>query len=72
VNDRDFDPAGCAFQILKDLEMVNDLAMDLQTPTTMSSNYRVSNPIKNINNQFTRAIADDNRKYCDLRIFSPQ
>ncbi len=34
---RDFDPAGYAFQVLKDLDMVQGLARDLKVPTPMSS-----------------------------------
>lgn len=34
--DRDFKPAGYAFQILKDLDMVHDLAKNLHVPTPMS------------------------------------
>jgi 3-hydroxyisobutyrate dehydrogenase-like beta-hydroxyacid dehydrogenase len=34
---RDFAPAGYAFQALKDLDMVHDLAKALQVPTPMSA-----------------------------------
>ena len=34
---RDFEPAGYAFQALKDLDMVHDIAADLKLPTPMSS-----------------------------------
>ena len=34
---RDFEPAGYARQILKDLDMVHDIARDLKVPTPMSS-----------------------------------
>jgi 3-hydroxyisobutyrate dehydrogenase len=34
---RDFAPAGYAFQVLKDLDMVHDLAKALQVPTPMSA-----------------------------------
>ena len=34
---RDFAPAGYAFQVLKDLDMVHDLARALQVPTPMSA-----------------------------------
>ncbi|HEX6141623.1 MAG TPA: NAD(P)-dependent oxidoreductase [Geminicoccaceae bacterium] len=34
---RDFDPAGYAFQVLKDLDMVQGLARDLKVPTPMSA-----------------------------------
>ena len=34
---RDFAPKGYARQILKDLDMVHDLAKDLRTPTPMSA-----------------------------------
>ena len=44
---RDFEPRGYARQILKDLDMVHDLAKQLKTPTPMSSQaaslYRVLN-----------------------------
>lgn len=35
--ERDFDPAGYAFQVLKDLDMVHDLAKTLGVPTPMSA-----------------------------------
>lgn len=35
--ERDFAPAGFAFQVLKDLDMVHDLAKGLNVPTPMSS-----------------------------------
>lgn len=35
--DRDFAPAGYAFQVLKDLDMVHDLAKGLTVPTPMAS-----------------------------------
>ncbi|MBX2878606.1 MAG: NAD(P)-dependent oxidoreductase [Granulosicoccus sp.] len=35
--ERDFEPAGYAFQVLKDLDMVHDLAKALTVPTPMSS-----------------------------------
>ncbi len=34
---RDFEPAGYARQILKDLDMVHDIAKSLKVPTPMSS-----------------------------------
>lgn len=34
---RDFEPAGYAFQVLKDLDMVQNLAKQLQVPTPMSA-----------------------------------
>jgi 3-hydroxyisobutyrate dehydrogenase-like beta-hydroxyacid dehydrogenase len=34
---RDFEPAGYAFQVLKDLQMVKSLAQSLEVPTPMSS-----------------------------------
>ena len=33
---RDFEPAGYAFQVMKDLDMVHDLASELKVPTPMS------------------------------------
>lgn len=38
--ERDFTPAGFAFQVLKDLQMVDDLANTLDVPTPMSSRSR--------------------------------
>lgn len=35
--ERDFEPAGYAFQVLKDLDMVHDLAKSLKVPTPMAS-----------------------------------
>ena len=35
--ERDFAPAGYARQVLKDLDMLHDLARPLKTPTRMSS-----------------------------------
>lgn len=35
--ERDFEPSGYAFQVLKDLDMVHDLAKSLAVPTPMSS-----------------------------------
>jgi 3-hydroxyisobutyrate dehydrogenase-like beta-hydroxyacid dehydrogenase len=35
--ERDFAPAGFAFQVLKDLDMVHDLAKELKVPTPMAS-----------------------------------
>ena len=34
---RDFEPAGYARQVLKDLDMVHDIAKGLNVPTPMSS-----------------------------------
>jgi 3-hydroxyisobutyrate dehydrogenase len=34
---RDFEPAGYAFQVLKDLDMLHGLAKELQVPTPMSA-----------------------------------
>ena len=45
--ERDFEPAGYAFQVLKDLDMVHDLAKSLDVPTPMSAQasslYRLLN-----------------------------
>ncbi|HEX6113812.1 MAG TPA: NAD(P)-dependent oxidoreductase [Geminicoccaceae bacterium] len=37
LEQRDFEPAGYAFQVMKDLDMVQSLAKELQVPTPMSA-----------------------------------